>query len=87
MPNKEKKLDSKRIQHVIELCKSVEERGVDPFVVNVDDIIATLQRYFPEWETTEELTTDAEAVQCLASVIQNQGDWIKHRSTSLYTDP
>ena len=87
MSNKEKKLDSKRIQHVIELCKSVEERGVDPFVVNVDDIITTLQRYFPEWETTEELSTDAEAVQCLASVIQNQGDWVKHRSTSLYTDP
>ena len=87
MSNKEKKLDSKRIQHIIELCKSVEERGVDPFVVNVDDIIATLQRYFPEWETIEELTIDAEAVQCLASVIQNQGDWVKHRSTSLYTDP
>jgi len=80
-------LSSERIQRVIELCRSVEERGVDPFSVDVDDIIATLQKYFHEWESPEELALDAEAVQYLASVIQNQGDWVKHRSTSLYTDP
>jgi len=87
LSTKEKKLSSERLQRVIELCKSVEEQGVDPFAVDVDDIIATLQKYFPEWESPEELTLDAEAVQYLASVIQNQGDWVKHRSTSLYTDP
>lgn len=87
MSNKEKKQSSERIQRIIGLCKSVEERGVDPFAVNVDDIIATLHKYFHEWESPEELEMDAEAVQCLASVIQNQGDWVKHRSTSLYTDP
>ena len=87
MSTKEKKLSSERLQRVIELCKSVEERGVDPFAVDVDDIIATLHKCFPEWESTEELSLDAEAVQYLASVIQNQGNWVKHRSTSLYTDP
>jgi hypothetical protein len=83
----EKKLSSERLQCIIELCKSVEERGVDPFALDVDDIIATLKKYFPEWESPEELALDAEAIQCLASVIKDQGDWVKHRSTSLYTDP
>lgn len=87
MSSKEKQLCSERIQRVIELCRSVEERGVDPFAVDVDDIIATLQKYFHEWESPEELTLDAKAVQYLASVIQNQGDWVKYRSTSLFTDP
>jgi len=87
LSTKKKKLSSERLQRVIELCKSVEEQGVDPFAVDVDDIIATLQKCFPEWESPEELALDAEAVQYLASVIQNQGDWVKHRSTSLYTDP
>ena len=87
MSTKEKKHNSERLQRVIELCKSVEDRGVDPFAVDVDDIIATLHKCFPEWESPEELSLDAEAVQYLASVIQNQGDWVKHRSTSLYTDP
>jgi len=87
LSSKQKQLSSERIQRVIELCRSVEERGVDPFSVDVDDIIATLQKYFHEWESPEELALDAEAVQYLASAIQNQGDWVKHRSTSLYTDP
>jgi len=69
------------------MCKSVEERGLDPFNVDVDDIIAVIQKYFPEWESTEELCLDAEAIHQLASVIKLQGDWVKHRSTSLYTDP
>ncbi|MCW4016040.1 MAG: hypothetical protein NWF06_06705 [Candidatus Bathyarchaeota archaeon] len=87
MSSKDKKLSSERVQRVIELCNSVEQRGVDPFAVDVDDIIATLQKYFPDWESPQELAMDAQAVQCLASVIQNQGNWVKYRSTSLYTDP
>ena len=87
MSTQEKKLSSERLQRVIELCKSVEDRGVDPFAVDVDDIIETLHKCFPDCESPQELALDAEAVQYLASVIQNQGDWVKHRSTSLYTDP
>lgn len=87
MSTREKKLSSEHLQRVIAVCKSVEERGVNPFAVDVDYIIATLQKYFSDWESTEELSLDAEAVQYLASVIQNQGDWVKDRSTSLYTDP
>jgi hypothetical protein len=55
--------------------------------VDIDHVIATLQKCFSDWESPEELARDAEAVQHLASVIQNQGDWVKQRSTSLYTDP
>ena len=87
MSSKEEKLSIERIQRVIELCKSVEHQGVDPFALDVDDIIATLQQFFPELESPEEMEIDAEAVQCLASLIQNQSDWVKHRSSSLYRDP
>lgn len=87
MASTQKKPNLEHIQRVIDQCKAVDTKGLDPFSVDIDDIIATLHQYFPECETTEELTMDAEAVQHLASVIQNQGDWVKHRSTSLYTDP
>ncbi len=83
----EKQGNMERIQRVIELCKSVDTKGLDPFTVNVDDIITTLRTCFPTCESAEELTLDAEAIQHLAAVIQNQGNWVKHRSTSLYTDP
>ena len=87
METKEKRHKSEHIMRVIELCKSVEEKGVDPFALDIDDIIAILKKYFPEWESPEELVKDTEAVRYLASVIENQGNWVKQRSTSLYTDP
>ena len=87
MSSKRKKRASEHLQRVIDMCKSVEDRGLDPFNVDVDDIIAVIQKYFPEWELPEELCLDAEAIHRLASVIKLQGDWVKHRSTSLYTDP
>ena len=54
MTGKDKKMNSERVQRVIELCRSVDERGVDPFAVDVDDIIATLQKYFHDWDSPEE---------------------------------
>ncbi|KPV65476.1 MAG: hypothetical protein AOA65_0080 [Candidatus Bathyarchaeota archaeon BA1] len=82
-----KKLGEEHLQRIIDLCKSVEERGLDPFLVDVKDIIAVVREYFPEWELPEELCLDAEAIHHLASVIKLQSEWVKHRSTSLYTDP
>jgi len=66
---------------------NVEEGIVDPFLVDVDDIIAIVQEYFVEWSIPEELCLDSEVINRLSSVIRLQSDWIKHRSTSLYTDP
>ncbi|UCE16012.1 MAG: hypothetical protein JSV12_09230 [Candidatus Bathyarchaeota archaeon] len=82
-----KKLGEERLQRIIDLCRSVEERGLDPFIVDVDDVIAVVREYFPEWELPEEFCLDAEAIHQFASVIKLQSDWVRHRSTSLYTDP
>ena len=84
---KRKKLGEEHLQRVINLCRSVEERGLDPFLVDVEDVIGIVREYFPEWESIDELSLDAEAINRLASVIKLQSDWVRHRSTSLYTDP
>ncbi|MEM2368345.1 MAG: hypothetical protein QXQ50_08970 [Candidatus Bathyarchaeia archaeon] len=81
------KIGRERLQRVIEMCKAVEERSLDPFLVDVDEIIRVVREFFPEWEKPEDLCLDAEAINRLASVIRLQSEWIKHRSTSLYTDP
>jgi len=84
---KKKKLGEEHLQRVIDLCRSVEERGLDPFLVDVNDVIGIIREYFPEWESIDEFSLDAEAINRLASVIKLQSDWVRHRSTSLYTDP
>lgn len=82
-----KRLGREKLQQIIEMCRSVEERGLDPFLVDVDDVIAVIREYFPEWEDLNDLCLDAETINRLASVIKLQSEWVKHRSTSLYTDP
>lgn len=81
------KIGREKLQRIIEMCRSVEERSLDPFLVDVDQIIAVVREYFPEWELPEDLCLDAETIHRLASVIKLQSEWVKHRSTSLYTDP
>jgi hypothetical protein len=83
----EKKLGKERLERIVEMCVAIENRQVDPFTLNVDDIIAIVRQYFPHWDQPEELKLDAEALHHLASVIKIQSEWVKQRSTSLYTDP
>jgi hypothetical protein len=82
-----KKIGREKLQGIIEMCKPVEDRSLDPFLIGIDEAISVIREYFPEWKLPEDLCLDAETVHHLASVIKLQSEWVKHRSTSLYTDP
>jgi hypothetical protein len=69
------------------LCQSIEQRGIDPFIVEIDNILPILREYYPEWKDTEELCLDAEALHRIASTVESQSKWVKQRTSSLYTDP
>jgi hypothetical protein len=84
---KESKLGRERLQRIIEMCMAIEAHAVDPFMLEIDDIIKIVKEYFPHWEKPEDLNLDAETIHHLASVVKLQSEWIKHRSTSLYADP
>ncbi|HEY4675228.1 MAG TPA: hypothetical protein VIH48_04150 [Candidatus Bathyarchaeia archaeon] len=81
------KTGKEKLQRIIETVKSVEDHSLDPFIVDINEMICTMREYFPEWETPEDLSLDAETINHLASAIKLQSEWVKHRSTSLYTDP
>lgn len=81
------KLSIKELLRVIDLCLTVERRGIDPFEVDVVRSLKKLRAYLPRWELPEELLLDAEALRTLSSIIKLQGDWVKYRSSSLYIDP
>jgi len=83
----QKKFGKEKLQRIIEMCMAIENHTVDPFLLDVDNIIRVIKEYFPQWEQTDELNLDAETIHHLASVIKLQSEWVKHRSTSLYTDP
>jgi hypothetical protein len=83
----DKKLGKEKLERIIEMCMAIENHAVEPFTLNVDDIIKIVREYFPNWKNPEELKLDAEALHHLASVIKMQSEWVKQRSNSLYTDP
>ena len=83
----DKKLGKEKLERIIEMCMAIENHQVEPFTLNVDEIIKIVKQYFPNWENPDELKLDAEALHHLATVIKMQSEWVKHRSTSLYTDP
>ncbi len=82
-----KKIGKERLERIIEMCVAIENRQVDPFTLQVEDIIQVVREYFPHWQHPDELRLDAEALHHLASVIKLQSEWVKQRSSSLYTDP
>jgi hypothetical protein len=82
-----KKRDPEELFRIIELCRRVEKRGIDPFEMDVARTIEKLRRYLPRWRLLEELLLDAEALSRVTRIIQLQEEWLKHRSSSLYVDP
>ncbi len=83
----QKKFGREKLHRIIEMCMAIENHTVDPFLLDVDNIIEVIKQYFPQWEETADFNLDSEVIHHLASVIQLQSEWVKHRSTSLYTDP
>ena len=83
----QKKSGREKLQRIIEMMQDIENHKVDPFLLDVDSILKIVKDYFPQWEETDELNLDSEAIHHLASVIKLQSEWVKHSSTSLYTDP
>jgi len=75
------------LQRIIGLCRSVEIKGLDPYIVDVDDLVKVIRDYFPMWKDSEDLCLDAEAINSIASVVRMQGEWVKRRASALYRDP
>jgi hypothetical protein len=82
-----KALGKERLERIIEMCLAIENHTAEPFTLNIDEIIEVVKQYFPQWQDPEELRLDAETLHHLASVIKMQSEWVKQRSTALYTDP
>lgn len=83
----QKTLGKEKLERIIEMCIAIENRTAEPFTLNIDEIIKVVREYFPHWQNPEELKLDAEALHHLATVIKIQSEWVKQRSTLLYTDP
>ncbi|MFQ5711831.1 MAG: hypothetical protein ACE5GD_08655 [Candidatus Geothermarchaeales archaeon] len=72
---------------IIDLCRTISERGIDPFEVEVCEFFERLSPFLDQVRSLEELYLDVDAVLGLSNVIHQQGEWVRHRSSLLYFDP
>jgi hypothetical protein len=69
------------------MCMAIERKGDNPFEVEVKEALETLRRYLPHWKALEDFALDAETLNRISSIVGLQGNWIKHRSSTLFVDP
>ncbi|MEM3040716.1 MAG: hypothetical protein QXG97_01655, partial [Nitrososphaerota archaeon] len=79
--------EKERLLRIISLCMAVESKQLNPFEVEVEQILEFLRQCFPKWKTLDEIVLDAQTLNQIATIVKLQGDWVKYRSTSLYVDP
>lgn len=84
----EKKLRIAReeLENVIKICENVEKRGLNPFTVNVKDLLSRLRRTLEENPDLEYYVIDAETMYKIAIVIALQHKWLRERAQALFVD-
>ena len=53
----------------------------------MQEVLGLLRKYLPKWQVLEDFALDAEALNKISSIVQLQGNWIKHRTSTLFVDP
>ncbi|MFQ5761873.1 MAG: hypothetical protein ACE5PO_02455 [Candidatus Bathyarchaeia archaeon] len=79
--------DRETLLKIVSLCQLTEDRGVNPFEVEIREALEAIRPYLSKYKSLEEFLLDAQAVNSLSRVIKLQGDWVKYRSSDLYADP
>lgn len=82
-----RKITRSELLRVIDLCLTIEKRGINPFEINIRKTLEKLRSYLPRWKLLEELLLDAEALRRISRIIKLQEHWVLQRSSSLYIDP
>lgn len=84
----EKKLRIAReeLENVINICENVEKRGLNPFTVNVRELLSKLRKMLEENPDLEYYSIDAETMYKIATVIALQHKWLRERAQALFVD-
>lgn len=86
MSHERKMMNREELEKIIVLCESIEKRGLDPFSVNVKELLTKLRRILEEQKDLDTIILDAETLYKIAVLISLQQKWLKERASSLFID-
>ena len=84
--NRKVKLAKEELARIIELCESVEKSGIDPFSVNIKELLNKLRRILEMADNLDVIVLDAETLYKISLVIALQHKWLLERAGNLFID-
>ena len=77
----------RELKDIIATARTMEERRLNPFHVDVGDALETADRYFESWEHIEDVTLDALALNPLSRVVKMQEGRLRYQAQLFHADP
>jgi len=84
--SKRYKMAREELEKIIKICENIEKRGLNPFTVNVRELLSTLRRMLEENRSLDHLLLDAETVYKVATLIALQHKWLRDSAQALFVD-
>ena len=86
MQSRKVKLAREELSRIIELCESIEKSGIDPFSVNIKDLLQKLRNILESSNNLDVIVLDAETLYRISLVIALQHKWLVERAGNLFID-
>lgn len=74
------------IERIISICENIEKRGLDPFSIDVKELLIKLRGVLEENPDLEYYILDAETIYKIATIIALQHKWLTEKAKSLFID-
>jgi len=74
------------LEKVIRICENIEKRGLNPFTVNVRELLLRLRRMLEEGGDLDYYVLDAETMYRIATLIALQHRWLREKAQALFVD-
>ncbi|MCS7126537.1 MAG: hypothetical protein NZ929_06490 [Aigarchaeota archaeon] len=74
------------VERIISILENVEKKGIDPFTVDVRELLLKLKKMLEENPSLEYYTLDAEVLYKIATIIALQNKWLTDKARSLFID-
>jgi len=84
--SKKFKIAREELEKIIQICENIEKRGLNPFTINVKDLLSKLRKILEENETLDHLVLDAETMYKVATLIALQHKWLRDSAQALFVD-
>jgi len=87
MPERRITLAKEELMRIIEMCETIEKSGIDPFSVNIKELLRKLRNILETAGNLDVVVLDAETMYRISVIIALQHRWLIERAGNLFIDP